>query len=263
VEQNMDIKTIPGVLACDVGNTAIHLAYVKDDDVTPMRSLRVGELSTLGAELSALWKEIPPPRKLVACSVNPTALKALEAAATEAIGEPVLVIGRDLPLPIDTNLPASSATGTDRLCAAAAAFDRLGVACVVADFGTAITIDCVNDEGVFQGGAILPGLDMAAKSLQAGTSQLPLVELSNPDWVFGKDTRQAIVGGLVFAARGALRELVEAYATALGHWPIVILTGGDASLVCGEVNDSGLVQAIVPDLVLRGVAAAYHRSLLK
>ncbi len=111
---------------------------------------------------------------------------------------------------------------------------------MVADFGTAITIDCVNDEGVFQGGAILPGLDMAAKSLQAGTAQLPLVELSNPDWVFGKDTRQAIVGGLVYGARGALRELVETYATELGHWPVVILTGGDAALVCGDVNDSRL-----------------------
>jgi type III pantothenate kinase len=259
----MDIETIPGVLACDVGNTTIHLAYVKGNDVTPMRSLPVKELSALGAELSALWKEIPPPRKCVACSVNPAALKALEAAAAQAIGEPVLVVGCNLPLPIDTNLPDPSATGTDRLCAAAAAFDRLGVACVVADFGTAITIDCVNDEGVFQGGAILPGLAMAAKSLQTGTAQLPPVELSNPDWVFGKDTRQAIVGGLVFAARGALRELVETYATELGHWPIVILTGSDAALVCGEVNDSGLVQAIVPDLVLRGVAAAYYRSLLK
>jgi type III pantothenate kinase len=257
-----DIETIPGVLACDVGNTAIHLACVKGDQVTPMRSLLVSELSGLGATLAEMWREISPPRKVVACSVNPAALKALEAAAA-AIGEAVLVVGRDLPLPIDTNLSDPAATGTDRLCAAAAAFDRLGVACVVADYGTAITIDCVNAEGVFQGGAILPGLALAAKSLQAGTAQLPLVEPSNPDWVFGKDTRQAIVGGLVFAARGTLRELVEAYATELGHWPIVILTGSDAEIVCGQVQESGLVQAIVPDLVLRGVAAAYYKTLLK
>jgi pantothenate kinase type III len=87
------------------------------------------------------------------------------------------------------------------------------------------------------------------------------VELVKPDWVFGQDTRQAIVGGLVFAARGALRELVEAYATALGHWPLVIITGGDAQLICPDVVQSQLVQAIVPDLVIRGVAAAYYRTL--
>jgi type III pantothenate kinase len=257
------MEQIPIVLACDVGNSAIHFAHVKGDEITSPHTLRLGDLANLGSELAELWRQIPAPRQLVACSVNPVGLKALEAAAEETLHEPVLVVGRELPLPIDANLPDPAAVGTDRLCAAAAAFDRLGVACVVVDFGTAITIDCVNDEGVFQGGAILPGLEMSARGLHAGTAQLPKVELSAPDWVFGKDTRQAIVGGIVFGARAALRELTEAYATALGHWPVVIITGGDAELVCGQVAESCLVQAIVPDLVLRGAAMAYYRSLLK
>jgi len=130
---------------------------------------------------------------------------------------------------------------------------RLETACVVADFGTAITIDCVNDEGVFLGGAILPGLSMGAAALAAGTERLPEVAPAAPDWVFGRDTREAIVGGLVYGARGALRELAEAYATALGRWPPVIATGGDAELVC---KGSEIVQAIVPDLCLMGVALA-------
>jgi len=150
----------------------------------------------------------------------------------------------------------------DRLCAAVAAYDRLGTACVVADFGTAITIDCVSDRGVFLGGAILPGLGMAADSLHERTAQLPRVEIAKPDGVFGKDTQQAIVRGILATARGALRELVEAYATELGHWPIVILTGGDAHLVCDDPNEGELVQAIVPDLAIRGAALAYYNSLL-
>ncbi len=259
----MDNEQMPAVLACDVGNTAVHLAAVRGEQVGGVRTIRVGELGSLGEALAELWGDIEPPRKLAACSVNPSALKALEAAAAEAIDEPVLLVGRDLPLPLDTALPDPSAVGTDRICAAAAAFDRLGVACVVGDFGSAVTVDCVNDKGVFQGGAILPGLGMSAAGLHTGTAQLPQVELAEPDWVFGTDTRQAIVGGLIFGARGALRELVEAYATELGHWPVVILTGGDAKLICSDVGASGLVQAIVPDLVLRGVAAAYYRKLLR
>jgi type III pantothenate kinase len=203
------------------------------------------------------------PRKIVASSVNPAGLRALESAVSRAIGkEDVLVVGRDLPLPIETALKNPEKVGVDRLCAALAAFDQLGKACVVADFGTAITIDCVNDEGVFLGGAILPGLAMGASALQAGTAQLPAVELTNPDWVHGRDTREAIVGGLVFGARGAMREMIEMYATELGHWPLVIATGGDAALVCGDVVDSELVQAIVPDLVIRGIASAYYKTLL-
>jgi type III pantothenate kinase len=254
---------IPGVLACDVGNTAIHFAYVRGDVVTPLQHIRIGELSGLGAALAELWGQMPTPRKVVAASVNPTAMKALEAAAMETMHEAVLVVGRDLPLPIDTKLANPEKIGVDRLCAAASAFDRLGVACVVGDFGTAITIDCIDDQGVFLGGAILPGLGMGAAGLHANTAQLPKVELSAPDWVYGKDTRQAIVGGLVFGARGALKEMVELYATELGHWPVVVLTGSDAGLVCTDVNNSELVQAIVPDLVIRGIAAACYRTLLK
>ncbi len=262
-EQNEDAIAIPSILACDVGNSRIAFACVKGGTPSEPVYLRIGDLGGLGAAMRTLWDNMPQPRKIVASSVNPAALKALEAAADASVHEPVLVIGRDLPLPIDTKLPEPDRIGVDRLCAAVAAFDRLGQACVVADFGTAITIDCVDDEGVFLGGAILPGLAMGAEALSGGTAQLPKVELREPDWVFGRNTREAITGGLVMGARGALRHFVEAYATELGHWPVVIVTGGDARLVCGEAACSGIVQAIVPDLVLRGVAMAYYRKLLK
>ena len=257
------MKEIPNVLACDVGNSAVHLAHVKGDEVSAQRVVRVGRLGRLNAELAEIWKHIPEPKKLVAASVNPAALKALEAAAAESLGQDVLVVGRDLPLPIQTDLPHPGAVGVDRLCCAVAAYDRLGTACVVADFGTAITIDCVDDAGVFLGGAILPGLDLSADSLHEHTAQLPRVDLHCPDWVFGKDTAQAIVGGIVGGARGALRELVEAYATELGHWPVVIVTGGDAALICPHPGENGLVQAVVSDLAVRGVALAFYNSLLK
>jgi type III pantothenate kinase len=256
------MDSIPHVLACDVGNTAIHLATVQGDTVSEMRTLRLGELTGLSDELKTLWESIPDPKKILACSVNPSGLKALEAAALEAIDSPVLVVGRDLPLPMKTALPQPERIGTDRLCAALAAFDQLGQACVVADFGTAITIDCVNSDGVFVGGAILPGLHMGQQSLAEKTAQLPPVKLVSPDWVFGQNTDQAIIGGLVYGARGALRHFVETYATELNQWPLVIITGGDAELICPDVNESGIVQARVEDLTLRGVAMAYYKTLL-
>jgi type III pantothenate kinase len=254
---------IPNVLALDVGNSGVHFAHVKGDDVTPQQVVRVCELSRLGAQLAELWEQIPSPRQVVASSVNPAALQALEAAAAQAIRQDVLVVGRDLPLPIEADLPKPQAVGTDRLCCAVAAYDRLGSACVVGDFGTAITIDCVSDAGVFLGGAILPGLGMSAACLHERTAMLPQVELAEPRGVVGKDTAQAILTGILAAARGALRELVEVYATELGHWPTVILTGGDAQLVCPNLADSDLVQAIVPDLAIRGAAMAYYNSLVK
>lgn len=264
MNEDSDASLIPHVLACDVGNSAIKFAHVHGETVGEVHTLRIGDLAELGGQLAALWEQLPQPRRLVAASVRPAALKALEAAAAESLnGQSVLVVGRDLPLPMQTDLPNPEALGTDRVCAAVAAFDRLGVACVVADFGTAITIDAVSDEGVFMGGAILPGLKMGATCLHSQTAQLPEVQLRKPDWVFGKNTEQAIIGGLVYGARGALREFVETYATEMGHWPLVIITGGDASLICPHAGEDELVQAIVPDLAIRGVAMAYYRTLVK
>ncbi len=257
------MEQLPHVLACDIGNTTIRFAHVHGDQTIGSGCMQIGNLGELGDAIRELWGDIPEPSAIAAGSVNPAGLKALEAAALKAASQDVLVIGRELPLPIETNLPNPESIGTDRLCCAAAAFDHLGIACVVADFGTAVTIDCVNDEGIFMGGAILPGLAMGAESLSSNTAQLPKVEFAEPKWVFGQDTQQAIVGGLVYGMRGALRELTEAYATELGHWPAVIVTGGDAKVICPDPNESELIQARVDDLSLRGVAIAYYKSLLK
>ncbi|MBS3733900.1 MAG: type III pantothenate kinase [Phycisphaerae bacterium] len=254
---------IPHVLACDVGNATVELAAVHGEQTTPPTQHRIGDLGDLGASLAVLWEQTPEPKKLVASSVNSTALKALEAAAVEAAGTAPLVIGRDLPRPLDTDLAEPDSVGIDRLCAAVAAYDRIGTACVVADFGTAATIDCVSDAGIFLGGAILPGLALAAQCLTEHTADLPHVTPREISGTFGRTTEEAILSGLLRGARGALRELTEAYATELGHWPAVIVTGGDARLVCPNASQGGLVQAIVDDLVLRGIACAYYRTLLR
>ena len=255
--------TIPSVLACDVGNTTISFVHINAEDVTDIQTIRLDQPSELASRLANLWDQMPTSKVLVAASVTPPGLDILEAAAKEAIDETVLVVGRDLPfpLPLANDMSEPDRIGVDRLCCAAAAYDRLGSACVVADFGTAITVDCVNDEGVFLGGTIMPGLSMSANCLHSNTAQIPLFELTQPDWVFGADTRQAVIGGIIFGARGALRALVESYASKLGSWPLVIITGGDAELICPSLGDSDLVQAIVKDLAMRGAAMSYYKSI--
>ena len=172
---DLDDFEIPTILAFDVGNTTIRFACIKSDEVTEPGSCQLGELAGFSGKIKSLWDSIPEPKEIVACSVNASGTKALEAAVSEAVSENIRLVGRDIPLPIETDLADPNACGTDRLCAAIAAFDRLGTACIIADFGSAITIDCVNDEGVFLGGAILPGLEMSTSALHQNTCQLPQV----------------------------------------------------------------------------------------
>lgn len=257
-----DQNQIPALLCCDCGNSSIKIATVIADKVSEVRSFELTQTEQLQNAISHLWSELPEPKKTIAASVNKAALQTLTSAAQNAIGKTPLVVGQDLPNPIDTDIKHPESVGKDRLCACAAAFDQLGVPCVVADFGTAITIDCVDESGVFKGGVILPGLQTSAKALANLTDQLPLVDVKDCDFTFGQSTEQAIQAGILFAARGALRERVEAYATELGNWPLVILTGGDAKTICPDVSEDGIVQAVVPELTLRGIAMSYYRSLL-
>lgn len=258
-DEATDQEPIPAyVLAADVGNTHVTVGAVQGEQTFAVVSVAVDDSAGLTGVLEQMWSAMTTPRRVVACSVNPEALGRFEAAVSEVLDEDVVVVGRDIPLPIETSLASPERIGVDRLCCAAAAYERLQQACVVVDLGTAITVDCVNPEGVFIGGAILPGLRMQARALHEGTAQLPLVEMAEPDGVFGDDTAGAIRHGVVTGVRGAVRGLVEAYATEINQWPVVVTTGGDAGLFG---NPEGIVQAQAPPLCLMGVARAFYKSL--
>jgi len=128
---------------------------------------------------------------------------------------------------------------------------------VVADFGTALTIDLVADNDVFLGGTIMPGVALAARALNEHTAQLPLVEVGAPTDILGKDTASAIRNGIFAMMVGALREIAERYATQIGKWPVLIVTGGDAQAIASACE---FVDHVAPDLCLDGLVIAYRNA---
>ena len=144
--------------------------------------------------------------------------------------------------------------GADRLAAAAAAAQlrQAGRAALVVDSGTALTVDLVSAKGAFQGGAIMPGVEMTAKALALHTDLLPQVgaNAAAPQ-VVGDSTVAAIHSGLFWGSLGAIRELLDRMKAELDHAPDVFVTGGATPWL------SYLKHAThVPDLVLRGIALA-------
>ncbi|HRJ50033.1 MAG TPA: type III pantothenate kinase, partial [Phycisphaerales bacterium] len=170
-------------------------------------------------------------------------------------------LGSDLAILMPMALDDDSTVGQDRLLAAMGAYSRAGQACVVIDAGTAVTVDFVDGEGTFQGGAIAPGLTMMLDSLHRGTAALPKMEFLVPDparGVIGKDTRHAMTIGVRAAVTGMARVLIDSYAEVFGAYPQVVATGGDAAIF----ENDPLVEHIVPDLVLLGIAEACRRTLM-
>ncbi|MHC4154803.1 MAG: type III pantothenate kinase [Planctomycetota bacterium] len=148
--------------------------------------------------------------------------------------------------------------GTDRVVAAAAAYAVVEEAVVVADFGTAMTIDLVDQHGVFQGGVICPGIEMGAEALRRSTAQLPRIKVSRPEAPYGKNTTDAINCGLYYSAVSTLQEVVRRYAEKIGRWPHTVLTGSAAELI---KDDCEFVDSYVPNLVLKGIVLAYQKYI--
>ena len=144
------------------------------------------------------------------------------------------------------------------MVAAAAAFDVVEDAVVVADFGTAVTIDLVDAHGIFQGGVICPGFEISAQTLKDHTAQLPKVTVHRPSGPYGKNTADAINCGLYYSIIGALEEIVRRYAEEVGHWPQTIITGSGAGII---KDDCPFVDNYVPHLVIKGVVLAYMKSI--
>ena len=148
--------------------------------------------------------------------------------------------------------------GADRLVNAAAAFHRVQGPCIVADFGTATTFDCVTARGAYQGGAIAPGPQMAAEVLYQRTAKLPLLGgFRRPARAIGKNTQDSLASGLFHGYVGLTRGIIKSLRGEMGGKPLVLATGGLAELLAPAVPEISLV---VPDLTLEGLCRIWARN---
>ena len=244
----------------DIGNSSVSVATWSDRARSGADHIATDPFDPVVELLENKWRQLPraPSRAVVVASVCPPALACLRAGCKARGISPLLVVGEDLDPPIGADLPEPEKVGKDRLCAAAAAFAQVKSVCVVADFGTALTIDLVADNGVFLGGTILPGISLCARALHEHTALLPLVEVGSPTETLGKDTASAIRNGIFAMMVGALREITERYATQIGKWPPLILTGGDAPAIAGACD---FADGVLPDLCLDGLVIAYQQHV--
>ncbi|MBU0639574.1 MAG: type III pantothenate kinase [Planctomycetes bacterium] len=253
------VPPVDTLLAIDIGNTRIGMAVSDADGIHDTQRVGGQQQDRWRAALEETWRATlgAGERGVVIGSVCPDRSRAMSALVDDVCGVPPRRIRDDLPLPMELDIDNPGEVGVDRICCAAAAYDRIRAACAVASFGTAITMDCVSGDGRFLGGAILPGLDACCAALHERTAALPRVSPAKPTGAIGRNTHDAIVSGVAYGAAGALREIVEQFAVELGEWPQVVITGGNAPLIA-ELAE--FVDSIVPDLCLMGVALAYRRA---
>ena len=101
--------------------------------------------------------------------------------------------------------------GADRIVAAVAAIELSGQPTIIVDFGTATVFDAVSKDGVYLGGAISPGMNVAAEALFLNTSQLRRVEMVAPNSATGHNTTEAFHAGLLPAHTDLVHGIVDRF----------------------------------------------------
>lgn len=255
------------IVAIDIGNSSIRIGLFLKDEKQSIQVLSGTAKQKLKTALCAAWKKVPQiglskegkrDGVLVVSSVKPAWTKQIAQLVKQELDEDIKVVGQDIPLPLTAFVDDPAQVGTDRLVAAAAAHAVVENAVVVIDVGTAVTIDLVDQHGVFQGGVIFPGFELGACSLKEHTAQLPKVKMDRPAAPYGKNTADAIRCGLYYSLVGALEEIIRRYAETLGVWPQTVITGAGAKLI---QEDCQFIDSYVPDLVVHGIVLAYKRHL--
>jgi len=238
-------------LTIDVGNTHLSLGVFDDG-----RLARPMKLDTHTDE-TRLWHQISEAlgEKTVA-GLSRVGISSVVSGKGEALrrsaplaAEAVLVFDRDTAWPMQSLY--SKTLGADRMIAAIAARRLFGSPVIVADIGTAGTIDVVDQEGSFAGGIILAGAGLRSRALHEFTSVLPQVEPSmSPPRLLGRDTESAIVSGLFHGLREEVIGLTIALRLELGVEAPVVVTGTGAILFKESPDEKWHIE---PWLTLHGI----------
>jgi type III pantothenate kinase len=191
---------------------------------------------------------------IIACVVPPLT-GVFEQLSLRYFDVAPLVVDAQIHTGVRILLDNPAEVGADRVVNVVAAYRRYGGPACVVDFGTATTFDVLSAEGDYLGGAIAPGIGIAAEALFERTAKLPRIDLVRPPASIGKNTVHAMQSGLLFGYVGLMEGLVARFRAELGPELKVIATGGLASLLAAETD---VIDAVDPWLTLEGLRLVWE-----
>jgi type III pantothenate kinase len=253
------------LLAIDVGNTQTHIGMFRGDDLVEHWRFATSRTTTndeLAIRVAALLRlrglTLDEVDGAIVASVVPQQDSEWTALNDRYFHGRLVMVGGEgvkLGMPIRTDNPRE--VGADRLMNAVAAFEQVGGACVVVDFGTSINYDVVSQDGEYLGGAIAPGVQISMDALTQRAARLVKVEIEAPASAIGRSTQAAIRSGIVYGFAGQVDGIVGRIREELGVEAKVIATGGLAEAIapfCDEIDE-------VDDLLtLSGLRIVWERN---
>jgi type III pantothenate kinase len=252
------------LLAVDVGNTHAVFGFFESDAlladfrIASQPARTADEWGSAIRQLCSLRKiDLASVSAAVVCSVVPPLTGTVLEGIQQYLGITPLVVGPGVKTGIPIQYDPPQDVGADRIVNAVAAHHRSGGAAIVVDFGTATTFDVISAKGEYLGGAIAPGIQIAADALFTRAARLPRVEVRKPPDVVGRNTVHSIQSGLYYGYVALVNGMLARMRRSLSEEPQVYVTGGLGSALAPDLEG---VAAVLPHLTLEGLRLIYLKN---
>ena len=250
------------LLTIDIGNTNITLGLYDGDSLGPRWRLATNHErmpDEYGLQIVGLLEHghCAPDKITGIClaSVVPPLTAKITQACRDYLHNDPLVVDAGVKTGVRILYENPRAVGADRIVDAAAVQKLYGGPACVVDFGTGTTFDAISSEGDYLGGAIAPGIGIAAEALFTRAAKLPRVDLDRPPTAIGRNTTHAMQSGLLFGYVGLVEGMVVRFRRELGPEMKTIATGGLAEIVARETE---VIDIIAPWLTLDGLRIVWE-----
>lgn len=240
------------ILAINIGNTNVAVGFFSDNS-TVVNRYRHKEYKSQEDFIKSLEADIWVKENIESVAISsvvPELTPIVSAMLLKVIGKNPTIINTDTNFILDFSEYDSSLLGTDRLLCCVAALEKYRSPAIVFDLGTAITINVLNKNGAFIGGAILAGVQMGLYALTEGTALLPKGKIVAPSTVIGNDTATCLTSGAVYGTAAIIEGMVRKIEKELGYKCTVVITGGDAEDIIPFCNIELMYE---PNLLLEGI----------
>ena len=243
----------------DIGNSTIVIALANSEgNITATWRFKTKKEETasffryeLKQGLRKYGVEISDVEKVTISSVVPEVNDDIAQAVSDLTGiTPHFFSTNDAQGIITIDIESPSQLGKDRLADAIGAATCYGVPAIVIDFGTATTIGVVDENNVFKGGIIIPGVKTSLNALSSRASQLPSINIEKPQHLIGRNTLECMQSGIVYGTAAMIDGLIDQIATSFPSSPQIIATGGMAKTIVPHCKQQITID---PYLLFKGI----------
>ena len=254
------------LMAVDVGNTQTVLGLFEGVELRGQWRISTeaqrtsDELAVVSAGLLDLnGLELGQVSAMIFSSVVPGLTRSYRHLAEDVLGVPFYLVNAEIETGLKNRYDDPAAVGADRIVNAVATGEHYGFPAIIVDIGTATTVEAVDGEGCYLGGAIFTGLYVALEALVARTAKLPGVDLEEePPSAIATNPPDSIRSGFVYGYAGAIDALVRRLREELGQEDIrVVATGGPAGVIVRHCRE---IEEFDPNLTLKGLRVLYRMN---